>query len=123
MYAVLEQIALAEFGDVVVGARHVSRRAGTTLKLRLLIRDGSFVDVWLSPSGAHYAYHWEQRSQRGCLHRHDNAPDHPHITTHPKHFHNGAEETIEESYIPDDAEDALRYFLDFVRLQLLRLGV
>jgi hypothetical protein len=123
MYAVLEQIALTEFRDVVVGARHLSRRAGTTLKLRLLIRDESFVDVWFSQSSAHYAYHWEQRAQRGCLYRHDNAPDHPHITTHPKHFHNGAEETVEASHIPDVAEDALRYFLDFVRLQLGQLGV
>jgi hypothetical protein len=64
-----------------------------------------------------------QRAQRGCLYRHDNAPDHPHITTHPKHFHNGAEEAVEASHIPDVAEDALRYFLDFVRLQVGQLGV
>jgi hypothetical protein len=57
------------------------------------------------------------------LNRHDNAPDHPQITTHPKHFHNGAEDTVEPSQIPDVAEDALRYFLDFVRFQLMRLGV
>jgi hypothetical protein len=57
------------------------------------------------------------------LNRHDNALDHPQITTHPKYFHNGAKETVEASHIPDVTEDALRYFLDFVRLQLGQLGV
>ena len=58
MYAVLNR-SLTEFRDVVVGAPESA--GGTTLKLRLLIRDGSFVDVWFSQSSAHYAYHWEQR--------------------------------------------------------------
>jgi len=118
MYAAVEGIALAEFPDVVTDVKRIGRRADAALKLRLLIRDGSFVDVWLSPTGADYAYHWEQRAQRGCLHRHDNAPDHPHITTYPKHFHNGDEATVEESFIPDDPETAIRYFLGFVRNQL-----
>jgi len=118
MYASLEQIALAEFTDVVTRVRRIGRRADTILKLRLLIRDGSFVDVWLSPTGADYAYHWEQRAQRGCLHRHDNAPDHPHLATYPKHFHNGGEAIVEESFIPDEPAAAIRYFLSFVRHQL-----
>jgi hypothetical protein len=123
MYAPIERIALTEFADVVTGTRHISRRADTILKLRLLIRDGTFVDVWLSPMGAHYAYHWEQRAQRGCLHRHDNAPDHPHIATHPKHFHNGDEANVEESFIPDAPTAAIRYFLSFVRRQLAERGL
>lgn len=118
MYAVIEQIALTEFADVVTEVRRIGRRANTTLKLRLLIRDGTFADVWLSPTSADYAYHWEQRAQRGCLHRHDNAPDHPHIATHPKHFHNGDEALVEESFIPDAPAAAIRYFLSFVRLKL-----
>lgn len=48
----------------------------------------------------------------------DNAPDHPEIATHPKHFHNGAEDQVEESYIPDDPQAALREFLKFVAQQL-----
>jgi hypothetical protein len=119
MYAVLEQIALAEFGDMVTGVRHIGRRANVTLKLRLLIRDGSFVDIWFDPSATRYAFHWEQRAQRGRIDRHDNAPDHPHIPTHPKHFHHGTEETVEASYIPDSPAEALRYFLDFVRHRLV----
>lgn len=118
MYAVIERIALTEFTDVVTGVKRIGRRANTTLKLRLLIRDGTYVDVWLSPTGADYAYHWEQRALRGRLHRHDNAPDHPHVATHPKHFHNGDETNVEESFIPDAPAAAIRYFLSFVRQQL-----
>jgi len=59
MYATIERIALTEFADVVTAVNHIGRRANAILKLRLLIRDGTFVDVWLSPTGADYAYHWE----------------------------------------------------------------
>lgn len=118
MYDTLERLALDEFGDVVEGSRQVGRRAHTPLKLRLNMSDGTFVDVWLSPDGTRYAFHWEQRAKRGLIHRHDNAPDHPHIATHPKHFHNGSEGNIEESHIPDAPLDALRYFLTFIRSQI-----
>jgi hypothetical protein len=123
MYDTLEHIALTEFADIVTGVRHISRRAGVTLKLRLDIRDGTFVDVRLNPLGTRYAYHWEQRAQRGQLHRHNNAPDHPHVTTHPKHFHNGSESNVKASHIPDAPADALRYFLNFVRDELAALGL
>ncbi len=118
MYAAIERLALAEFVDMVTGVKHIGRRANTILKLRLLIRDGTYVNVWLSPTGADYAYHWEQRAQRGSLHRHDNAPDHPHTTTYPKHFHKGDETAVEASFIPDAPADAIRYFLSFVHQQL-----
>jgi len=118
MYYKLARIARQEFSDVVVEARIMSRRAATPLKLRLLIRDGTFVDVWLSPEGKRYAYHWEQRAKRGLIHRHDNAPDHPEITTFPKHFHDGSEATVKPSSISDDPAVALRQFLSFVRERL-----
>ena len=50
MYSQLEQIALSEFGDVVIRTQVMGRRAGVALKLRLHIRDGAIVDVWVSPS-------------------------------------------------------------------------
>jgi hypothetical protein len=103
---------------VVKASQQIGRRAHTPLKLRLYISDDTFADVWLSPDGTRYAFHWEQRAKRGLIHRHDNAPDHPHIATHPKHFHNGGESRVEESNIPDDPLDALRYFLTFVRSQI-----
>jgi len=123
MYSQLEQIALSDFGDVVIRTQVMGRRAGVALKLRLHIRDGTIADVWLSPNCARYAYHWEQRAKRGLLHRHDNAPDHPHISTFPKHFHNGSEAAVEESYIPDEPPMALREFLTFVRDKLAEYGM
>ena len=118
MYEALEQIALNEFGDIVHSAQHLGRRAETALKLRLNLRDETFVDIWLNLESRKYSYHWEQRAKRGLIHRHDNAPDHPEISTHPKHFHNGSESQVEESRIPDDPTEALRFFLEFVRAQL-----
>jgi hypothetical protein len=118
MYDALDQIARQEFGDIVVESKLFFRRADVPLKLRLLIRDGSMVDIWLNPTGSDYSYHWEQRSVRGQIHRHDNAPDHPEIATFPKHFHDGREENLQPSDISDQSETALRQFLEFIRLRL-----
>ncbi len=118
IYETLTHIALAEFNDIVTHHQLIYRHAAVPLKLRLFVRDETFIDVWLSPHLMRYSYHWEQRAARGSLHRHDNAPDHPHIPTFPKHFHNGTEDAIEPSSISDDPETALREFLQFVRSQL-----
>lgn len=118
MYDQLARIALSEFADVIVRAETLTRRATVPLKLRLYVRDSTLIDVWLSPDLSRYSYHWEQRAKRGLIHRHDNAPDHPAITTFPKHFHNGSETNVEESHIPDDPTAALRQFLTFVRIKL-----
>lgn len=120
MYDQLAHIALAEFGDIVIQAETIGRRASVPLKLRLRIKDGTFVDVWLSPDLKRYSYHWEQRAKRGLFYRHDNAPDHPEISTHPKHFHNGSEEAVEESFLSEDPPTALREFLRFVRRKLAK---
>lgn len=118
MYDQLALIARTEYGAVITGSETIGRRAGIPLKLRLHVRDSTFIDIWLSADNRRYAFHWEQRAKRGLLHRHDNAPDHPEIATHPKHFHNGAEDQIDESYISDDPRSALREFLKFIAQQL-----
>ncbi len=118
MYEEFVQIAQTEFGDIVAHAETIGRRAGVALKLRFYLVDATTVDVWLSPDLNRYSYHWEQRAVRGLLHRHDNAPDHPNVATFPKHFHNGSEDAIEASYIPDEPAHALRFFLTFVRTRL-----
>lgn len=118
MYERLAQVAVHEFGDLITGFELIGRRTGIPLKLRLRVLDETYIDIWLSPDQNRYAYHWEQRAVRGLLHRHDNAPDHPEIATFPKHFHNGSEEQLEESYISSDPVSAIREFLSFVREQL-----
>jgi hypothetical protein len=118
MLAQLAQISLGEFSDIVTSAALFHRRATVPTKLRLQLRDGSFVDVWYSPDSIRYSLHWEQRVQRGLFYRHDNAPDHPAISTHPKHFHDGDEHTVVESRISSIPAEALREFLTFVRQKL-----
>ena len=122
MYDELSRLALAEFADVVIHAETLGRRATIPLKLRLTVRDGTLIDVWLSPDLARYSYHWEQRAKRGLIYRHDNAPDHPAVSTFPKHFHNGSENAVEVSYTSDHPLDALRQFLTFVRAKLIEYG-
>jgi hypothetical protein len=121
IYEVLRAVALSEFADIVVSARIISLPTGDPLKLRLDIADGSLVDVFISASGR-YSYHWERRlTPRGDLYRHDNAPHGRwrHVTTFPKHFHDGGEDSVVDSHISDNPEDAVREFLTFVHQKLL----
>ncbi len=118
MYEKLADIAVKEFGDVVTGHQLFYRRSALPVKLRLFIRDGTYLDVWVNPSQRRYSYHWEQRAIRGMIHRHDNAPDHHEISTFPKHFHDGSEEDVQPSMISDSPEEALRIFLSFVQDKL-----
>ena len=66
----LKDIAEFEFPDIVDEA--VIPFAN---ELRILLKDGSFVDVWFSLKLANrYGYHWERRPIDGTIFRHDNAP-------------------------------------------------
>lgn len=53
---ILVEIALKEFGDIVSRVQPVGRRAETTLKFRLSLRDETFVDIWLSPERGRYSF-------------------------------------------------------------------
>lgn len=120
-YRALRTIALREFPDVTVNAQIMSLPTGDPLKLRLDIVDGSLLDIFVSVGGR-YSYHWERRlTSSGDLYRHDNAPHNKwrHVTTFPKHFHDGSESNVVASHISDDPEDAIREFLTFVRHRLL----
>ena len=45
-------------------------------KLRVFVKDGSFVDVWFSLKvPGRFSYHWERRHIDGTMYRHDNFPD------------------------------------------------
>ena len=109
------KLATGEFPDIVV---FVENFYG---KLRLHVSDGSYIDIWFSRKIlGRYAYHWERRHIDGSIYRHDNRP-HAHLKnmkTFPKHFHNGSDENIEESYLSDDPIDAAKSFLEFVRRKL-----
>lgn len=114
----LREIAEVEFSDVVVDT------ASSDLnELRIVLIDGSFVDVWFSLKlEGRYSYHWERKAIDGTIYRHDNAPHKRwrKVKTFPKHFHEGSEEQVMESYLSDTAEEGLRGFLTFVRNKLHR---
>jgi len=112
-----------KFLDLVVDTKLHFSSSGAIEKLRLYLKDESYVDIWLSTSGK-YSFHWEQRHVRRVIHRHDNAP-HPawkKVATFPKHFHNGSELNVQESCIPDNPVKAANYFLSFIRDTLKHLG-
>jgi hypothetical protein len=66
----LREIAEVEFSDIVLEALIPDEN-----QLRILLKDGSFVDVWYSLKlSERYSYHWERRAIDGTIYRHDNAP-------------------------------------------------
>lgn len=109
----LREIAEVEFADIVAEAFIPDAN-----ELRVILTDGSFVDVWFSLKlQGRYSFHWERRAIEGKIYRHDNAP-HKHwqsVATFPRHFHDGSETDVTESYLSEDPADALREFLTFVR--------
>src|SRR3989337_3358729 len=113
------ELVLTDFSDIVADAQLRFTSSGATERLRIFLKDESFVDVWLSTSGK-YSYHWEHRHMRGLIHRHDNAPHvkWEKIKTFPKHFHDGSEGNVKESTISDNPIEAVREFLSFIRLKL-----
>jgi hypothetical protein len=117
VYEELRHIAQTEFRDVVTLAAIAQLESGVPRKLRLRILDGSYVDIFVSPSGR-YSYHWERTvGDTKFVYRHDNAPHAAwkHVTTFPKHFHDGTEDYVVASYISSEPQQALREFCRFIR--------
>jgi hypothetical protein len=109
----LREIAEVEFADIVVEAWVPDLH-----ELRVILTDGSFVDVWFSLKlRDRYSFHWERRAIDGTIYRHDNAPHRrwQAVVTFPRHFHNGSETNVSESYLSAVPEEALREFLAFAR--------
>ena len=112
----LRDIAEVEFVDIVVEAFIPDLN-----ELRIILADGSFVDVWFSLKlQGRYSFHWERRAIDGTIYRYDNAPHRrwESVATFPRHFHNGSETNVSESHLSPVSETALREFLAFVRATL-----
>ncbi|RDV80418.1 toxin-antitoxin system TumE family protein [Ammonifex thiophilus] len=108
---------LARYGDIIAKIEVIS--IGTAQKLRIVLKDDSYIDLWFSASGR-YSYHWERRHIDGKIFRFDNAPHHKDVATFPHHLHDGSEEKIQESWISSRLEEAAFQVLDFVRSRLRR---
>lgn len=121
LYMELKKIASAEFSDIVMGTEIIFASTGRVRKLRITLIDETFIDVWYSAEGE-YSFHWEQGGIREYVYRHDNAPHKKwnYVSTFPKHCHEGSEEKVVESKLPDDPNEALMEFLKIVR-RLMRL--
>ena len=93
----LREIAEVEFADIVVEAFGPGIN-----ELRIILIDGSFVDVWFSLKlQGRYSFPWERRAIDGTIYRYDNAPHRrwEAVATFPRHFHSGSETNVSESYL------------------------
>jgi len=111
--AALQQITLAEFADIV---QHAFSPGDNDLRIVLI--DGSYMKIWFSLKVVdRCSYHWARGMVDKTIYRHDNAPDAEwkHVSTYPKHFHNGSQENVMESWISDKSPVAVREFLKFAR--------
>lgn len=87
-------------------------------EIRILLIDETFVDVWFSLKIKNrYSYHWERKFKDNTIYRHDNIPHSKweYVTTFPKHFHNGSEDSVEESYISEEIIKGTYEFMRFVK--------
>lgn len=117
IYQALADLAFAEFSELVAGSQFIGGTPAAPNKLRLVFRDESFLDIWLSDDDD-YSYHWEHRRQSGKIYRWDNAPHHPKAPTFPKHFHDGDESTVMGDAISSDPQLALREVLTFIQQRM-----
>lgn len=105
------RIAAVEFAGVVTGTETLEP------KRRIFIRDGSFVDVWISSKLlGRFGFHWERRDLDGTLFRYDNLPD-PNwrsVEMFPFHFHYGTHDRVVPSPFPPDIANGFRAFMAFV---------
>lgn len=123
LYKRLREIAITEFEDIVMEAEVIVSYTGRARKLRVILIDDTFVDVWHSED-RDYAYHWEQRERRDFVYRYDNAPHKAwnKVSTFPKHCHEGTQAHVTESHLPDEPEEAIREFLRQVRRLLIQFA-
>ncbi len=123
VYNSLLELVNIEFKDICADANIFFSSTGRAQKVRFYLIDSTIVDVWLSLDGR-YSYHWNNKGIRDYMLRHDNAPHEKCkvVSTFPKHCHEGSEANVVSSLIPDNPDDALRYFLQQVKGKIVEFG-
>jgi Family of unknown function (DUF6516) len=114
----LTRIAREEFADIVIDVYEIDA------KLRVLLCDESYLDFWWSEvQEGRFAHHWNRQNVDGTVYRHDNSPHKrwAHIVTFPQHYHQGQEERVTESFLPQEPQEAVRRFLAFCR-EMIQTG-
>ncbi len=108
----LKRIAEVEFADIVRTSMRIE------YKLRIILIDNSFVDIFLSERLPNkFGFHWERMDKSGTIYRYDNVSDKKwqNLSTYPYHFHNGSQDAVEDSPFPQTPIDGFRGFMEFVR--------
>jgi hypothetical protein len=111
----IRRIAEVEFTSIVDYAEPMGA------KLRLVLSDSSYVDVWLSRKlEGRFGFHWERRHIDGRIFRYDNFPNTnwQDVSTYPYHFHNGSQDTVVASPFGQEILQGFREFMAFAESKL-----
>ena len=111
----LRRIAEVEFSDIVVQTDVLGA------KLRVLLTDTSYIDVWVSRRlSGRFGFHWERRHLDGRIYRYDNFPNTnwSGVSTFPFHFHDGNQNTVVAAPFALALQQGFREFMTFVRRTL-----
>ncbi|MEK7172933.1 MAG: DUF6516 family protein [Patescibacteria group bacterium] len=90
-------------------------------KLRLILRDKSFVDIRLSQNVKNrFDFHWERTHIDNTIYRYDNFPDtkFKKLETFPCHFHFQKENKVIVSPFSKNLPNAFVDFMEFVRQEM-----
>ncbi len=112
----IARIAEVEFAEIVESVEI------TGTKLRIVLRDESFVDVWVSIKlKDRFGFHWERRDKEGHFYRYDNFPDTrwEKVSTYPYHFHDGSQSNVADSSFAKDVLGGFREFMKWIQERLL----
>lgn len=120
-YQQFGRMAEVEFGDIVVATDDLGH------KLRIYLRDHTFIDFYLSDKLKSYrfAIHWERRHQDKTFYRLDNTPDQnwQKIPEFPIHFHSEKySKVISPPFKAKTIKEWLRNFLKWSRDKLGKRG-
>jgi len=111
----LERIAEIEFSGIVYTTELMAS------KLRIVLKKGTFIDVWLSRKiPDRFGFHWEDKTT-GLSYRYDNFPNTKwkHVSTYPYHFHDGSQDNvIDSSKYEKSVEEGFRGFMRWVSSKL-----
>lgn len=108
----LARIAELEFSDIV----EITLRMQN--KLRILLTDASYIDVYLSQKIENkFGFHWETKDKDLHIYRYDNFPNTKwrELSTFPYHFHNGSQENVILPPFKGDVVQEFTEFMEFVR--------
>jgi len=111
----IKRVAEIEFSDIV------KTTSQSDFKLRVILINNSFVDVYLSQKlPDRFGFHWECMDESKTFYRYDNFPDKnwQSVASFPYHFHSGSQDSVKTSPFPLAPIDGFRAFMEFIKQKL-----